>query len=30
VAEIVQTLFDVPISVGSICNIEAEASAALA
>jgi len=29
VAEIVQTLFDVPISVGSICNIEAEASAAL-
>ena len=30
VAEIVQTLFDVPISVGSICNIQAQASGALA
>ena len=29
VAEIVQTLFSVPISVGSICSIEAEASVAL-
>lgn len=30
VAEIVQTLFGVPISCGSICNMAAEASAALA
>jgi transposase len=30
VAEIVQTLFSAPISCGSICNIAAEASAALA
>ena len=30
VAEIVQTLFQVPISVGSICNIETEASGLLA
>jgi len=30
VAEIVQTLFGVPISVGSICNLQEEAAAALA
>ena len=30
VAEIVQALFGVPISVGSVCNIQAEASLALA